>query len=626
MNVRSNLPYGFRIIYIPNHPLKDEMICPKKTPYIIFELPKTDENIDYFDRLDEINFSILGFEKKKSGNYFLIITGHNKVIKAIELFLTLKEYQNKENESLFSQLNEYKKQCIKAQNEKVKNPVPFKSKLIDRFTIANKIENQNPINYINLIKQNYTSKEFIYKTNFHNRKITEIEAFNGFCYRMLLGKQHPKVRGLHDTAGHRAGIIVEKIPGFQNIREYITLNKIYTFPKEKIISSELLKVWAAAYTEEETDLHYDNYGFDKNGLCVKIDDDRSTWPLTAKYAKVNPETGDMNYEPPISSWPITSNDISNFPAITDAKPYHWMDRLANSQIFNKKMIENIKANNECQKQKYHIFLKRILIPDSVYEGIGLATIASKKTRTLFVNHKIERTNKLKNVLMDELGFQDYIINNFDAIKKIMNEFDEYNKDYSKSTDNYLKINLVAVKNAFLEIKQEIYNKRNLILPDNEIESTHSLINLFLSSSNKGKKIDEINNIDDIVSFLKLNMDFFAAYYSKTTEFVEFREEHTAKINFLNALDQTIDEKDFVRALFGNKNGDSECLKAGNEKEIKWLLKHNQKLVDLLSAELENNTISKWSEFKFNQEINELAERFEKVSFSSSNDQKTLSGL
>jgi hypothetical protein len=119
-----------------------------------------------------------------------------------------------------------------------------------------------------------------------------------------------------------------------------------------------------------------------------------------------------------------------------------------------------------------MFLKRILIPREVYEAIGLATISSDKKRNEFVEHKCNKTEALKSVLLNMPEFQNYITTNPEVITQIKNEFAEYNKDYKKEKDEYLHVDLNKIENNFNQIRK-ICNKQGKPVPN--IFTTEELI-------------------------------------------------------------------------------------------------------------------------------------------------------
>src|SRR5205085_3533671 len=134
----------------------------------------------------------------------------------------------------------------------------------------------------------FTSKHLI-KFNIYGRSISEIEAFNGFCYQILLGDRHPDVASAYDEHGDRIGVTSRLIPDFQSIHNYVKNHNVIN--TDTLLNKKIIDIWVAAYVEEETDLHFNNYGFNQKGEFVKIDNDRSTWALTSKYIKIHPKTG-----------------------------------------------------------------------------------------------------------------------------------------------------------------------------------------------------------------------------------------------------------------------------------------------------------------------------------------------
>jgi hypothetical protein len=243
-----------------------------------------------------------------------------------------------------------------------------------------------------------SKKRYIQKSNPSLRSISEIEAFNAACYGLLIDDRHPNVSAVHGESGERLGIVSEVIPGFVNLLDYVKANGKLT--EQDITHSEMMKVWTAAYIEEEFDLHPRNYGFNELGFCVKIDDDRSTWRLTAKYMGAHPEKEMKVHEhpsyktQPVHAFKVTSQEISSLPLLQKSDPFHWVDKQKQDRLFlNIKWSELAKLKS-IQNDKFYVFLRRILIPDEVYEALGKAHIGSENTRQKFVSHKQEKTQEL----------------------------------------------------------------------------------------------------------------------------------------------------------------------------------------------------------------------------------------
>ncbi len=466
MKVEKKGNIGFTRIFTSDNP--DPLgTTPHKNPYIIFQTPCNQLNDGYLEEIEHL--LSLGMTTIKDNNYILIITSARKIMLAIDAFYHLPEYKIKKNELLFLSLNKYKHQCELILSDKNPVYIPPKSKLISKFKKKdNSLLESSNVTY-RIIKNRLLGKkpkEYVHKDNLSGRQISEIEVFNGFCYRLLLGKRHPKMISTHGSQGERTGMASELLSGFRSI--WNDYEQYGPLTKEKLLKSEFIKILVASYTEEETDLHLNNYGFDDTNFCVKIDDDRSTWPLTAKYAGVDPEKGDPTGDyktPPMTDFIVTERDIASFPTLQDAKPFHWLDFL--KTLIEKNAWDVLLNEKKFINDKFYMFLKRILIPDEVYEAIAYATIGSEKTMSRFAHHKSNKTQKLKNALLNTPEFKEYVLANQHIIEQLKKEFAEYNEDYTKEKYHYLRVDLNQIEVNFNNICQEIKAQQSLSVEEEE---------------------------------------------------------------------------------------------------------------------------------------------------------------
>lgn len=459
---------GITEIYTSDLGLPDQLGLqqPHKKPFIIFALPYDDDHLSY---LESIELGRIGTVDVQNNQFFVTVTNPQNVIEAIDTFLSISQkYNVPSNQILFQHLHSFRKICeaqAKAQQEiKKKRPAPTKSKEYSALQFhENKKVPASTYDVKHASKITNPKKRYIFKKSPGGRSISEFEAFNGFCYRLLLGERHPKVSVVYHEDGTRAGLVSKEIDGFVSFRD---LGRRTITPAD-LLKSEIVKIWAAAYTEEENDLHSGNYGIGAHGFAVKIDDDQATWPLTSKYAMVSPKhtLPTLGYKTaPVNAFRVTRRDIENFPVLQDADPHNWPDRPNQNPLFNALIPEK-----KFQQEKYYMFLKRILIPRGVYEAIGLATIRSDKKRKEFVDHKCNKTEELKKVLLNTPAFQNYIINNPTIIAQILNEFKQYNEDYKKDNDSHLKVHLNEISHNFENIRSEIYQITKMPFPVNNLD-------------------------------------------------------------------------------------------------------------------------------------------------------------
>lgn len=476
MQVVSTLKGGFTQIFTSEHPgtVYDEPR--KKKPYIVFVLDWTEDDWKYVidNKLDKV-----GIVTFKNNQIVVTVTSDRKVSDAIDFYLKSMRYAVASNTELRKLLREYQKTCKESLQTKPKKTIALKSELSSNFekkTTGPQLPTS--ANTTRRVIRTKTGEEFISKENPARRSISELEAFNGYCYRLLLGNRHPQVMPSHGKRGNKKSHLSKWDDKFESLQD--RYKRTGSFPtSEELLKGQVSKVWAAAYVEEENDLHGGNYGIGANGFCVKLDDDQSTWPLTSKYKGIDPEKGcpELKYSvAPVKSFPVTARDILNLPNLQDAKPRNWLNTADSQKVDTNYFVNNKKFIEE----KYYMFLKRILMPKEAYKAIGVATISSEKKRKEFVEHKCNKTEELKTVLLSMPEFQQYVISHPQAINEIKAELEVYNQDFKEEKDAFLRVDLAKIEKEYCEIEkicQQHQSKFNPVKEDIIVELDNSKIDL-----------------------------------------------------------------------------------------------------------------------------------------------------
>lgn len=461
MNVRKVENIGITQIATSDYPDRSS-IPPEKKPYIVFTLPPHQKSVDYLRDIKSAKLGVIVCTKSK---LTLTVTSDQKVIQAIDIFLKESSiHSHDENKELIAHLNTYRKKCQERHAQKPKKLPPLKSKPYSKFEkIADAPYKTTNVTYL-VKKKEHPEEEYIYKGNPSGRSISEIEVFNSLCYQLLLDDCHPNVIAVHGENGERVGLVSRKIPDLESFYDFYKSNK----PSEQdLVEAEVAAVWVSAYVEEENDLHSGNYGIRRNSIgkvrFVKYDNDQTTRPLTSKYVELDPKKERTRNRPaPINAFPVTERDILNFPKLEDAKPDQWPSSESIDTPIN---IDYFIAQEKFVEDKWYMFLRRILIPDEMYEVIGFATIRSEKTRRKFIDHKCNKTKELKKVLLNIPEFQTYVITHPDVIEKIKAGFATYNQNYTKEKYQFLRVNLDQIQENFNRINQEIYAKKGVPVPE-----------------------------------------------------------------------------------------------------------------------------------------------------------------
>ncbi|KTD73725.1 hypothetical protein [Legionella tucsonensis] len=455
MRIYSKKELGFQEVYTHEDVLPKGIEKPEKKPFIILTLPADTQNIDYLIR----NFSLfkkLGYTEVQDQTQILTITSKRKVGIVINAILSSPDYNHEQNTHLLNNLMLLHQELTK--EEKIYHP-PHKSKeRTQYYPVHNKIIRETgapkPSHSAEKVKKVDKQNIEILKTEESGRRITEIEAFNGICYRLLLNDRTPRVRSVHDSQGRRVGVISRAIDNFQSLHDYYLKQRkkigyMRSPPQIDLVKSGIGKILGAAYTEEENDLHGGNIGYDPiNLVSDKIDHDQATWPITSKYQNKNPDkplykNGERAYGiKPKDAFPITQRDITNFPHLSDAKPRNFPDETDGGILD----LAGIEDNPDFIKDVFSVFLKRALFDEQIYRAIADETIESPKLREELVTHKTQRSYLLKAELRKNRKFLNFLIENPDLKEQIIDEFREYNADYNE--DSPLRLDLEDLGNKF----------------------------------------------------------------------------------------------------------------------------------------------------------------------------------
>lgn len=518
--------------------------------------------------------------------------------------------QTPEQKKFYAQLTQFQAKCI-AQQPKGKRPP--KSRPISTYKIdeGDKKGIAASVNATALAtkktKQGKPSeKSSVLKKN--TLVIADIEVFNAFCYKAELGDQHPKVRAVHDEANMRAGVVSKK----ENFTSFYDISVVNhgLIDRQQLLTLFVAYILVAAYVNSENDLHAGNYGKDKSiELSLKIDDDQASWEISSEFATTLP----AGYPDPVAAFPITERDILNFPQLTDAVPFHWIDRgVPVFDIFAAKNPEQVvidKAkkiykideafikDKEFNKQKYTMFLKCILMPDEAYRAYGQAAFSDEDAmlRDTMVALKTTRTELLKQTLLKMPEFRDFIRDNPQAIEKIITEFEENNGSY-KEKDASLRVDVAKVRATY---DQEIVpalskvQDRKPAPEKSKVQTTQATtreVGLFANKQTKPSL-----DIDNILNNLGKNLLFFIAPLQNKTVFVAW----TKNLKGTDRTDYVDCAKKLNEALKGITDGAmlfnsalSSLLK-NNDKPMRSLLATHPALGAQLQSYMQKSITSKW---------------------------------
>ena len=227
-------------------------------------------------------FKKLGYSEVKGQTQILTITSKRKVGIVINSIISSPDYNHEQNADLLSHL-------ILIQQNLAKTTKTYSSPLKSKARAQYHPVNDEIIREANAPKPSHNAEKVkkadkpeieILKKEESGRRITEIEAFNGMCYRLLLNDRTPKVRSVHNNQSDRFGVISRAIDNFQSLHDYYLKEKkkigfMRSPLQQDLVKSGIGRILGAAYTEEENDLHGGNIGYDPiNIRSYKIDHDK----------------------------------------------------------------------------------------------------------------------------------------------------------------------------------------------------------------------------------------------------------------------------------------------------------------------------------------------------------------
>lgn len=458
---------GFLHIYTHTMPPEssDGITVPDKSPYlvIIFNNPR---NLNALGYLQTYFPALLryGIAKKLTGSLQieLTITSTRKVVEAL-LEVTkhpdMSAPNNAPAQKAIRSLIETLSHSLKEQRRAPK------SKSIDNYTELpdQPTDYSNSMHKVTRVKNNKTGKVEILKYDPSGRRGIELEAFNGMCYSILLNEKTPKVRVVHDSHGRRIGLLSRAIDNFKSMRNYYEEAKAKTGsyaspPQADLVKAGIGKDFAAAYAEEEDDLHSGNMEYNPDKVSTgKIDHDRSLWSISAKYSGLNPQEQDAYKRVPATAFPITWSDLTHFPHLQHANP-RLFPHKNDKGLLDLRGIENDK---QFIYDSNFIFLKKALLTEPIYRAFATATISNEKLADQVVAHQTKRSELLKAELVNNEKFIGFFLTNPQLKEEIKADFAKYNatlKDKSK-----VRFNMDHIDNEFAVMEFQCRSKLSRLM-------------------------------------------------------------------------------------------------------------------------------------------------------------------
>lgn len=388
----------------------------------------------------------------------------------------------------------------------------LKAKNINKYTATKpvSIKSANPVLEVkSLSKSNQEKIDFLKK---NVGAITEIQSFNSRLFELLLGSDHVgKVNPVVDDDGIRIGTVSRGIEGFQSLHDYLQEKKKpidWDQFTELLIQKGYGKIDVANLIFSDPDAHWDNIGFNLAGELVRIDFDRSLWPLTCQYLGTDPEK-EFHHDKvvPNEAFIVDKVDLLSLPYLKYAKPYNgtvaeytkrlpaFPDPLLPGKMIHpsKEFLDKMQNHPKFDNDKWYICLKYLLLGNNIYISLLNAYISSEKRKYEIFLYLEDRRNVFEQELLSTPEFCQYVIDNPAVIKDIIQEFNVLNdKDIGKKSSLHIDID--------------------------DIQSKYKMINTTILET---KKIIDVvtegivdSEIDDFKNYLKINPQIMNSKFSK----------------------------------------------------------------------------------------------------------------
>lgn len=343
-------------------------------------------------------------------------------------------------------------------------------------------------------------------------EVAEYSAVVSEITRFISIGVNPKVRTITEAIPYlkrrrTVGVISGAIDGFQEAKKFLQSNPNYQFTQ--LQKKQLAEMLTGAYFTAENDLHYGNWGIDKNGNIKKIDNDQAFFDYTAVYkglasASVSDEQ--------LKNWPnriyapedafrITSEDIQNLPFLKNAHPLNWLNWSPNQQ-FN-----TLSRDPEFIKYKYLNLTKLLLISNAQINDCTAAHCSDPNLQNGLNNYLIDRRNSLYNALLLDPGYKNFLAHlksNTGLMNELNTELINYNNQYVrngnlKSKYNQRVFNVAAVPAALNNITNWMNQFSPIDIQQRKIAEAQSI------------KAVEISGLENLMRRQEFNSPYIRPY-------------------------------------------------------------------------------------------------------------------
>lgn len=289
-------------------------------------------------------------------------------------------------------------------------------------------------------------------------------------FRLYAGAKHTeKVSPLYNNdKKERIGIVAKIIQGFVSAYDYVKNlatskdNKFdkdgYNAGKYKINSEQFSQagggnIVAGTWVVNDADAYTKNWGFNQDGLAVRIDwDFAGIKEGTARYKGLKEgETFKGYHILPEQLFTRTAYNIHHFPNI-EPKPFNWFVDHRELHLLD---IRDAGKNKDFVHQKYVTFLSFILADLKDNLVIAKMNIGTDQARIDYMDKREHDRQQTETAMLQMEEVRRYLKNHPDIIDDVLARYDEYNQVVIKKRGKHEKIDLRQKRNDFAKLMQNI---------------------------------------------------------------------------------------------------------------------------------------------------------------------------
>lgn len=329
--------------------------------------------------------------------------------------------------------------------------------------------------------------------------VPEYAAMGADLGRLLAPAIYPKVRvvtrATPDGSRLNAGMVSRLVDDFADFNQINSYTADFPRLLQNLNKKQVAAILINSFFCAENDLRNGNWGRDKHGNVIRIDFDMTFFDYTCWYKDDEKDRHEdirsltnwpqMIYNRQVA-FPITCDDIDNFPIIHDAKPANWPNQgvgFNTNHDWNKYFLR-LQQDPEFKKLKWLYFTKIICLSDTQLIEIVQDHTHRPEQSAAMIDYLTQRREDLKKQLLSSREYQEYI-NKFstEQLAELMLELAESNKIYQNKATGELKpkfygrdFTIEHANKVIAELKEYCSHPNiKLITLQNQIENLTKLI-------------------------------------------------------------------------------------------------------------------------------------------------------